>query len=457
MRENPLASIEKREFSREQFLHKEQGDLDTIVPPWRGQEQERRDPIVKTKRWKKALLTAVTGMAFFASSGPAFSERNADQASAPIIMENGKLTIRQSSSDGHSVRYDAEPETDRKKIKENIEKIEKLKLLLADPETNKDVAYLQSVYGPNLDHVDVIQEFQTEKRLIDGHFQDLYHDDENAWDVVLAGEYDLFWNVQNIISRANAAGKRPAIEGFKQDGNFSDDDVARLIADVPDNLTNHIDKIRYRDISKSAAVFDIAGTAETVGMTGVLWEKGSVVDLYKNNYMDASHARGELRRLFYHEAVGHENDWRASNYLTLSERIEMFAEVTKFLDDPRRPRDTYIDDLIPKEGLREHLTPEEIKMQQVIELWAVAVENCRDVIKETPQNGNVFARASGAPTEKKKMQIHLVFDDSGRLNSEDTTSQPSGVSAEDGLLSPHNTESYIPLVRKWLNIIASRH
>jgi hypothetical protein len=122
MRENPLASIEKREFSREQFLHKEQGDLDTIVPPWRGQEQERRDPIVKTKRWKKALLTAVTGMAFFASSGPAFSERNADQASAPIIMENGKLTIRQSSSDGHSVRYDAEPETDRKKSKKTSKK-----------------------------------------------------------------------------------------------------------------------------------------------------------------------------------------------------------------------------------------------------------------------------------------------------------------------------------------------
>lgn len=399
----------------QEFSSKEILALDAALPSL--EKEPSLTPQLKIKRWKKALFSAVTFMAAMGSVLPNEAYAENDHSETPItgtsptmFLENGKLKVwLENGALFHSAEM---PETDQEEKIIIAEKVQKLESALTDPELDKNIAYLQSIYG-NI-NLDVIAEIQYERRQIEAEKMVADEGQKNVDAIFLAGLYDLFWNKAAIIARADAEEKKPDIDGFDHTPDFSDKEAQKILNDMPPALSGHIDEIKYVDAPRTTSSYTFEAQAENIGLNGTFWkERGNVITFYHEKDFHGNLSEEYFKANLYHEIAGHENDWETSDRLTLDERLAMLVDVTQRFNDPTRPKNIYIDEAIPKEYQANGWDMQEMRRRQVKEFWAIAVENSRDLIEKKIAE----KQAPHGSTPMHAVAISLGTNQSGRETS----------------------------------------
>jgi hypothetical protein len=384
-KENTSPSVEKIGQFIQQFSGEEVSALDATLLS-HEKESTLTSQLKKIPRWKKALLSAVTLMATMGSVLPneAYAENNRSEASTAgtaqtMFLENGKLKVwLENNALFHSV---AAPETDQEENVIIAEKVQKLESALNNPELDKNIDYLQSFYGNT--NVGIIAEIEYERQQVKAEQMATAENQKNVDNIFLAGLYDLFWNKAAILARADAEEKKPTIDGFDHNPDFSNKAAQKILNDMPPALSGHIDEIKYVDAHRTTTSYTFEAQAENIGLNGTFWnESGNVITFYNEKDFHGTLSEEYFKANFYHEIAGHGNDWDTSPRLTLNERLAMLVDVTQRFNDPTRQKNTYIDEAIPKEYKANDWDPREMRLRQVREFWAIAVENSRDRIKK---------------------------------------------------------------------------
>jgi len=365
-----------------QFSIEESAMLDAEVP---SLEAERRlTPQVRLKkRWRRALLPLITLISTMGSLIPAEAlAENAHGAtiagglSESMTLEDGRLNVR--LENGVTSYRVVAPETDQGKQAEIAGKARKLETCLADPELNKDIAYLKSVYGDTT--LGIVAEIEYERQQLAAEKNAGSGAPKDVDDVILAGSFDLYWNKNEIRTRADEQKEKPEISGFDQHEDLSDAKVAEILGEMPAALTGHLDEIKYVDAQGveaqgTEASYTLAAEAENIGLPGTPWKKhGNTIIVYAGKDAHGAVAQKRLEDSIDHELLGHQNDPDTSPRLTLDERARMWIDITNYLIDPKRPKNVYIDELIPKEYEANKWDKKEMRLRQARELWAVSVE-----------------------------------------------------------------------------------
>ena len=321
---------------------------------------ERSAEKKRLPRWKQAMLAGLTALAFadvsFAAPRAHGGEKGEDEARIEEVA----------------------PEKEKK---ENERKVEKLRKGIENPEFKAKVAQLEAEYGDAVEPLFFFMKF---------NLRDLESlptaTDESLKAYLtqsLAKYYDLFWNKEKIIERANGHEVDIDLRDYRE-APASPDDVSagihrfdykgkaakleQLIKKLPPEITGNVDEICVYPTKVLRSHYEVWGNADNVGLQSMLWR-----DSNNGNRMNIYEGGGETTvGLLAHE-FAHFNDWEVGNRLTMEERVDFLMEITKRLKADDRIRTDYLDNKIPAEYRDNGWSKKEMQYRLATEYWGEAV------------------------------------------------------------------------------------
>ncbi len=351
-------------------IEEESAELEALTEKKPAPEGKEAHEWQRNRKWKKAALHALTFMAF---SGVGIETRAQNQI---LPQKDGTALIETTG------------ENDPKKVEANGKKAEKLRLLIEDKKFKERVARLIGTYGETINflRVEIVEnEWDLEE------LKTATGNRRNYLLTKLAGSYDYYWNKKEIVKHAEKFTEMPGVSGFELAGH-SNQKVEAILKEYPADLLTNIDEVRYVDAvenavappapesgeKKESVVYGVAGRAYNVGIQSVLWhgrgyEHSNVLTIYKASG-EKPHTESQLRDLLAHEIL-HYYDWETSPRLTTGERFEMLDEQTEYLDNPKRRKSHYTDELVPEEYKKNHWDEKAMRLRQAKELWAEEFED----------------------------------------------------------------------------------
>ncbi len=354
----------------EQFTSHQNNERD---PASRGAGEEKVPAPAKAGRIKKALLLGIVFAAFFGAP-----------AAPPAQAQENHFTRTQDGDLKVEVTVEKSPEGMRLYKK----KAEKLRGQLEQKGTQEDFEYLESIYSvrekPSSDRLKRLWQLFSPTLWARNTLEKRAHaspDEENLDNGLLASNYDLLWNKEEILKRAERERKFPEIAGFEKIPGYTNEKVKAMIAGLPRELLDGIDEILYVPEKKEKTTYHLFGSAEDEGgiqrtMHHAKDDGKRTVKIYE---FDEIQDREELKSLIVHE-IFHLNDWGSSVRMTMKDRDAMLADWTRWFLNPKRPRSGYVDDMFPKNGRAEGWNENEIQYLQVCELWAESVQKHREIL-----------------------------------------------------------------------------